>query len=63
MEINEKQIFLWSKLGSRATYGLTILELAKKIENNLLVVTADTSTSAGLERFKKKYPENYLTYV
>ena len=60
MEINEKQIFLWSKLGSRATYGLTILELAKKIENNLLVVTADTSTSAGLERFKKKYPENYF---
>ena len=60
MEINEKQILLWSKLGSRATYGLTILELAKKIENNLLVITADTSTSAGLERFKKKYPENYF---
>ena len=58
MELNEKNISLWSKLGSRATYGLAILELIKVIEDQLIVVTADTSTSAGLDRFKKRYPKN-----
>ena len=53
MELNEKNISLWSKLGSRATYGLAILELIKVIEDQLIIVTADTSTSAGLDRFKK----------
>lgn len=60
MELNEKNISLWSKLGSRATYGLAILELIKVIEDQLIVVTADTSTSAGLDRFKKRYPNNYV---
>ncbi|MDP6503941.1 MAG: hypothetical protein QF886_10015, partial [Planctomycetota bacterium] len=27
---------------------------------NLMVLTGDTSTSAGLDRFKKKFPDRYL---
>ena len=58
MIIDEKSSRLWSLIGSRATFGLTILELGKK--NNLMVLTADTSTSAGLDRFKKTFPEKFL---
>jgi len=58
MIIDEKSSKMWSVIGSRATFGLTILELGKK--NNLMVLTADTSTSAGLDRFKKTFPEKFL---
>ena len=59
MEINEKSIKIWSTIGPRATLGMAALELAKKIDN-LMVLTCDVSTSAGLDRFRKNYPEKYL---
>ncbi len=57
--IDEKKIKLWSTLGMRATFGLAALDLAKEI-NNLLVLTSDVSTSAGLDRFRKTFPDKYL---
>ena len=57
MVIDEKNSKVWSMIGSRATFGLTMLELAKE---NIMVLTADTSTSAGLDRFKKTFPEKFL---
>ena len=59
MDINEKNIKIWSTIGSRATLGVAALELAKEIDN-LMVLTCDVSTSAGLDRFRKTYPEKYL---
>tara|TARA_Y100000590_G_scaffold468870_1_gene653584 strand:- start:547 stop:1509 length:963 start_codon:yes stop_codon:yes gene_type:complete len=59
MEINEKNIKIWSTIGSRATLGIAALDLAKKIDN-LMVLTCDVSTSAGLDRYRKTYPEKYL---
>ncbi len=59
MEINDRNIKIWSTIGARATLGIAALELAKKIEN-LMVLTCDVSTSAGLDRFRKTYPEKYL---
>ena len=59
MDINEKSIKIWSTIGSRATLGIAALDLAKKIDN-LMVLTCDVSTSAGLDRFRKTYPEKYL---
>ena len=50
---------LWSTIGSRATLGIAALELAKEIDN-LMVLTCDVSTSAGLDRFRKTFPEKYL---
>ena len=46
-------------LGLRATYGLTLFKL-KKTDDNITVFTADTSTSAGLVRFRNAYPESYF---
>ena len=59
MNINEKNIKIWSTIGARATLGIAALELAKEIDN-LMVLTCDVSTSAGLDRFRKTYPEKYL---
>ena len=59
MEINNRNIKTWSTIGSRATFGMAVLDIAKKNEN-LMVLTCDVSTSAGLDRFKKTFPEKYL---
>lgn len=59
MEINQRNIKKWSAIGARPTFGLTMLEIAEK-KDNLMVLTADVSTSAGLERFRRQYPEKYL---
>ena len=55
----EKNIKLWSSLGMRATFGLIALDLVKK-NPNLIIATSDVSTSAGLERFRKQHPNNYV---
>ena len=57
MNIEEKNFITYSRIGSRATYGLVILELVRN-NKNIIVIPADTSTSAGLDRLKKQFPEN-----
>lgn len=59
MKIDKKNIKLWSQIGPRATLGLFAMDLAKNY-NDLVIVTADVSTSAGLDRFKKKFPNQYI---
>ena len=59
MKFNASTLKMWSRIGSRAAYGMAALELGKKYED-LIVLTGDTSTSAGLDRFKKTFPEKYL---
>ena len=59
MIINEATIKMWSRIGSRATFGIAALELGSQVEN-LIILTGDTSTSAGLQRFKSSYPEKFL---
>ncbi len=59
IEFSEKESKKLNSLGLRATYGLTLSKL-KKNQSNLAVFTADTSTSAGLDRFKNKYPESFF---
>ena len=59
MNITDRNIKMWSTIGARATFGLAALELAKEIDN-LMVLTCDVSTSAGLDRFRKTYPDKYL---
>jgi transketolase len=59
MIVNERNIKIWSTIGSRASFGIAALELAKEIDN-LMVLTCDVSTSAGLDRYRKTYPDKYL---
>ena len=55
----ENNIKLWSNLGMRATFGLIAMELAKKYPD-LMITTSDVSTSAGLDRYKNKYPDKFI---
>ena len=59
MKFNPSMIKMWSRIGSRASFGMAALELAK-IHQNLIIISGDTSTSAGLERFKNNFPDKYL---
>ena len=59
IELSTSNVKRWSRIGSRATFGLVALELGSTIDD-LMILTADVSTSAGLDRFKKQYPEKYL---
>ena len=61
MDINQRNIKIWSTIGSRATLGLVALDLAKeKVNENLIILTCDVSTSAGLDRFRKLHPDKYF---
>ncbi|MDR2169451.1 MAG: transketolase family protein [Planctomycetaceae bacterium] len=57
--INKIQIKTWAKLGHRGTLGTSLLELASNLEN-LMVLTADLSTTSGLTRFEQTYPDKFL---
>ncbi len=59
MKIEEKNIKMWSIIGPRATFGIAALDIAKK-NKNLITLTCDVSTSAGLDRYRKTLPEQYL---
>ena len=50
---------MWSMLGQRGTFGTVMQELGLNIDN-LMVLTADLSTTSGLDRFKKAYPDKFL---
>ena len=56
--IDFKKIKTYSLIGARATFGMFSLELIKE-NPNLLILSSDVSTSAGLDRFRKQYPGNY----
>ena len=59
IEINERNIKIWSTIGPRATLGIVSLELVKQFEK-FIILTSDVSTSAGLDSYRKNFPDNYL---
>ena len=59
MQINPANAKMWSRFGSRATYGQAILALAEHC-HNLVVMSADLGNSSGLDRFKSAYPEKFV---
>ena len=59
MEFDKKKVKLYSTIGPRATFGLVMLDLIKN-NNNIMILTADVSTSAGLDRFRNQYTNNYI---
>ena len=57
--INSLNARLWSKLGQRSTFGITMIELGRDIDN-LVVLTADLCSTSGLDRFRALYPDKLL---
>ena len=54
-----KKIKLWASLGMRASFGMIAMDLAEKYPE-LIITTSDVSTSAGLDRYKNKFPDQYV---
>jgi transketolase len=46
-------------MGSRATFGAAVLELASA-RDDVFAMSADLVTSSGLDRFKKTFPERCI---
>ena len=55
----KKNLLIWSKIGLRAAFGLSLIELKKKYKN-FFVISADVSTSAGLDRYRKIHSQSYV---
>ena len=59
IEFSKRNSLRSNTIGMRAAYGLTLLKIKEALPK-LSVFTADTSTSAGLDRFKTNYPESFF---
>jgi len=59
-ELNSLQARVYSKLGqSGSIFGLSLLELAKE-NPEIIALTSDMASAAGLERFKNTYPDRFF---
>ncbi len=60
MEINKMNAMIMSKFGqSGAAFSFALIELAAQ-NPNIVVLSSDMSTPAGLDKFKKTYPDRFF---
>ena len=59
MDITSSKIKLWSKLGSRATYGQALMSVAEE-HADVLAMSADLGNSSGLKPFLRKFPDRFI---
>lgn len=59
LKINAVNARVWSKLGSRGSFGLAMHDLGGSNED-LILVTADLGVLTGLTRFMDSYPEKFI---
>jgi len=57
--INHKNARMWSLLGPSGTFGSALAELAKG-NDKIVVLTGDMTKTAGLERFRKSFPDRLV---
>ena len=56
-KINVKLLSMAGQGGS--AFGITLMEMMKK-RDDIMVLSADMSTPAGLDKFKAAYPERFI---
>jgi transketolase len=59
IQISPASIRTWSLLGQRGTLGVALLELARD-NGNIVAITSDLAKTAGLDRFRKEFPERLI---
>jgi len=59
MEVKQVNVKRLARMGQRGTFGMEMLEKAEN-NDNLIVITADVAIPAGLDRFRKKYPDKFM---
>lgn len=58
IDINSRNIRIWSRLGPSGAVGTAAMELAEQ-DRNIVFCTADLSFFSGLERYKNSFPEQF----
>lgn len=56
--IDEKKIKMLSKMGMRGTFGDTMISICENSPEKI-VITSDLANTSGLQRFKKRFPEQF----
>ena len=59
IEFKPATIRSWSMLGSRGTFGMTLLELAHD-DPRIVALSGDLCKSSGLDRFSTAYPDRFF---
>ena len=59
LKFSEKKAKQWCQVGMRASFGLLCYEILSS-GHQIYVFTSDVSTSAGLDRFRKNFKDNYF---
>lgn len=60
MEINKLKAKIFSNMGEPASiFGMALME-QMKVRNDIIVLSADMSNYAGLDKFKRTYPNNFI---
>ena len=59
IEISSANIRMWSMLGSAGTFGIAALELPR-LNEDVLVLTADLRNFSGLDRFSTTFPGKFI---
>ena len=59
MELSKKNAKMLSRMGPRAVYGLTLLELATE-NDKVYALSADLGGSSGMSRLMAEMPERYI---
>lgn len=59
IEIKKSKVKLWSRIGSRATFGQAILEMARE-RDDFYAMSADLCQSSGLIKFRDEFPERFI---
>jgi len=60
MKVTPVNIKTWARLGQRgAFFGIALPEIAEN-KDNLKLLTADLAILSGMDRFEKKYPNQFL---
>jgi len=58
MKITPSKITMWSRLGACGAYGQAMMEIPE-INPNAVALTADLCFYSGLDRYSKKFPDNF----
>lgn len=61
IEINKRNVRMWSLLGPSGAFGSAALEIASTNEK-ILMLTSDLCFFSGLERFKDTYPDRLYNF-
>lgn len=60
IKFNERNFRVWSNLGAMGAFHAIGLMEAKKSDNDIVVMVADTYRAVGLDRYARSYPESFF---